>query len=346
MSTVEELLMPVSSGAPCGEDLTYDPAFGELQRLLQGKPETQFSPAEDPDWRQVRASAETLSARTKDLRVATTLCLAWLKERGVVGFRDGTALIRGLLVRYWAELYPRLDPDDNNDPTERVSILSALTTPLGTFGDPLRFIEHLLKAPLTDSRRAGSFNLTQIQKALAPEPPSEPGIPSAPEVQAAFRDTDPAVLQGVSDAVTEAKDNIKAIDAFLAETIGANRSLAWTHVLATLDQIQKAVLPHIAGISASVEQGTGTESASSPVETVGGDGAIRSRTDVVNALERICEYYARSEPSSPLPFLLRRAQRLVEMNFLDIINDLTPETLAALRVVVGVRDEKPPGSTT
>jgi type VI secretion system protein ImpA len=66
-------------------------------------------------------------------------------------------------------------------------------------------------------------------------------------------------------------------------------------------------------------------------------GAIRSRQDVVRALDRICQYYARTEPSSPVPFLLRRAQRLVEMDFLQIIDELTPQARAHLETIVGVK---------
>ncbi len=36
---IEQLLQPISADAPCGDDLEYDPAFGELERAAQGKPE-------------------------------------------------------------------------------------------------------------------------------------------------------------------------------------------------------------------------------------------------------------------------------------------------------------------
>ena len=39
MSTIDisKLLAPISEDAPCGEDLEYDPEFGELERAAQGK---------------------------------------------------------------------------------------------------------------------------------------------------------------------------------------------------------------------------------------------------------------------------------------------------------------------
>jgi type VI secretion system protein ImpA len=337
MPSVEELLAPVSTDAPCGDDLSYDPALAELQRLLKGKPETQFSSAEEPNWRDVRQEAEKLFSRSKDLRIAVPLCLAWLKAQGLPGFRDGVLLLRGMLERYWSEVYPRLDPEDNNDPTERVSILSALTTPLGTFGDPLRFVEQLQKAPVTNSVRAGSYSLDDILKAQAPGGSSEPGASGTAQIQASFRDTDPAVLQQKADAVAETKANVKAIDEFLVNVIGSNKAPEWTVLLTSLDQLHKAIVPYLPGAAAGVAGESGTQEGAAESPQGGGDGVIRSRSDVVRALENICGYYARSEPSSPLPFLLRRAQRMVEMDFLQIINDLTPETLANLQTIVGVQ---------
>ena len=39
---LDSLLLDLSVDAPCGEDLEYDPAFGELERSAEGKPEQQF----------------------------------------------------------------------------------------------------------------------------------------------------------------------------------------------------------------------------------------------------------------------------------------------------------------
>jgi len=62
---------------------------------------------------------------------------------------------------------------------------------------------------------------------------------------------------------------------------------------------------------------------------------VQSRRDVSRAIDSICGYYSRFEPSSPIPLLLRRAQRLVDKDFMAIVNDLTPEALGQLKVIVG-----------
>ena len=64
-------------------------------------------------------------------------------------------------------------------------------------------------------------------------------------------------------------------------------------------------------------------------------GAINSREDVVHALERICEFYRHNEPSSPVPLILHRAQRMAKMNFMELVTELTPDSVTTVKVVTG-----------
>jgi type VI secretion system protein ImpA len=56
----------------------------------------------------------------------------------------------------------------------------------------------------------------------------------------------------------------------------------------------------------------------------------------VRTLDRLCDYYARYEPSSPVPLLLKRARRLVDGSFIDILSDLTPSSLAEIKHLAGI----------
>jgi type VI secretion system protein ImpA len=66
---------------------------------------------------------------------------------------------------------------------------------------------------------------------------------------------------------------------------------------------------------------------------MGGD--LRSREDVLRALDAVSAYYARHEPSSPVPLLVERCKRLVTMSFLEIVKDMLPEGVSTLQAVVG-----------
>jgi type VI secretion system protein ImpA len=337
MIDVEELLKPVSEKEPCGKDLSYDPGFLALDGLIAGKPETQFSAAEEPDWKAVRDACLELFEQSKDLRVAVKLSLALVKLEGAVGLRDGLALLKGLLERYWAELYPKLDPEENNDPLERVNILSSLSTPLGTFGDPLRFLQRLRQTPLANSPRMGWFSLADIagDKITLPNGQEKP-IASAGQIKAAFRDTKADELEGSGRAISDSIALAKEIDGFLTATVGAGQAADMGALMAVLTEIQKNLAPYMPKIPGQAEVQS-EHAGDGALETASGSGAIQSRQDVVRVLDRICEYYARTEPSSPLPLLLRRAQRLAEMDFLQIVDELTPAMRAQLDPIVGAR---------
>src|SRR5215470_3323190 len=110
MALADDLLKPISEDAPCGVDLSYDVRLQELETLARGKPETQFSAAEPPDWKKIRASCLELFEQSKDLRVALTLTVALLELEEIAGFREGLALMGGLLGSYWMGVHPQLDP--------------------------------------------------------------------------------------------------------------------------------------------------------------------------------------------------------------------------------------------
>ena len=60
---------------------------------------------------------------------------------------------------------------------------------------------------------------------------------------------------------------------------------------------------------------------------------------MIMVIDRICDYYKKNEPSSPVPLVLRRAQRLVKMEFMEILKDMTPSGVAEAEQLGGIRTE-------
>ena len=59
---------------------------------------------------------------------------------------------------------------------------------------------------------------------------------------------------------------------------------------------------------------------------------LSTRAEVVACLDRIIEFYDRTEPASPVPYLARRMRRMVPMDFLELMEDLAPSGLKEFRL--------------
>jgi type VI secretion system protein ImpA len=76
-------------------------------------------------------------------------------------------------------------------------------------------------------------------------------------------------------------------------------------------------------------------------------GAVNSREEAIRAIDLVCEYLERAEPTNPAPLFLRRARHLIGHNFLQLMKALAPEALADVARVVGIDPEsvQEPGSS-
>jgi type VI secretion system protein ImpA len=339
---VEELLQPITEPIPCGEDLSYDPNFQALETMVRGTPETQFSEAKPPEWKQVHSCCLELLARSKDLRIALILGVAELELNGIAGFKQSLAFLQGLLERYWLEVHPQLDPADSYDPLQRMNLIASLAMPIGSFGDDFRILERLRSAPLCDSIQMGSYSLSDIFNAETATAEDGMPAPDLAQIEAAFRDSKPDQLTLLYQAISESVASVEAIDAFLTTTVGAKNAPDLTRLSTELVSIQKRITnylpvtttPFSANDAAAVLE-TSPQPGVMPISV----GGIASRDDVVRTLQTICHYYAQAEPSSPVPLILKRALRLAEMDFVQIIKDMAPAAIEDIYRIAGEKED-------
>lgn len=349
MIDVDGLLAEISPDAPCGDDLEYG-AVAELNRAAEVKAEQQigdtFVPAEEPDWAQVRRTALKLFDQTKDLRVAVILAKACARTEGWLGFRDAVTLLDGLLERYWPDVHPQLDEDEPDDFTMRVNQIASL-------GDPETVLAYLRDAPLIESVM-GRFSLRDCLIAegeLSHPVDSDHAAPERHMIEAAMRAADLAAFQQIADAVDQTKQTLANLEARIMRLVGAGAAPDLSPLSGLLARAQKEIAQGMAlrpdadigaGATEAVGKDDQVEQAKAPIAVGPGGGRggpISSRDDVKRALGEICAYYRKHEPSSPIPILLERAQRLISKDFREIIQDLAPDGLPAVDVFRGVQDE-------
>jgi type VI secretion system protein ImpA len=345
---IESLLSEVSPEAPCGEDLSYDASFLALEDMLRPKAgggvvagvEEQ---AEEPNWREVREKSIELLRRSKDLRVAMYLVLASLKMDGLAGLRDGLLVLQGLLERFWEHLYPRLDPEDNNDPLERINILQSLSPDTVSAQDPMKFKQRLAEVPLCNSPQMGRFNLRDIQVAKGEiSVPGDEGTagPGMSVIDAAFQDTATEELLAASQTSEEAIEHLATITTVFSKNAAQGQTPDLGDFQSVLGNIHKCIQGYLAkrGYGDASEEGAPADAAVGDEAEKGGislAGDIRSPKEALLAIEKVCQYFDRHEPSSPVPMLLRRAQRLVSKNFMEVIADICPDAMSRVEMIGG-----------
>jgi type VI secretion system protein ImpA len=158
-----------------------------------------------------------------------------------------------------------------------------------------------------------------------------------PQIDAAFLDSNPEELTGIFRVLTDCIALVQEIDESVTGIVGPANAPDLTPLSSELVAMQKRVAGYLPA-AATAAVGGGPAGATPGTTTQGAvsiEGDLRSRDDVVRLLQKICEYYARTEPSSPVPLILKRAARLAAMDFMQIIQDMSPDAVAQIRSITG-----------
>jgi type VI secretion system protein ImpA len=344
---IESLLSEVSAEAPCGKNLENDLSFQELKAMMRTKKRGGVvadveEAEEEPNWRKVCEKSSELLKSSKNLQIAMYLTISLLKLEGITGLRDGLSLIRGLLERFWDNLYPQLDADDENDPFERINILEAMSPASDSEYDTMKFKQRLAEVSLCHSvRKIGNFSLRDIQIANGEIKISDDERAKASDISlinAAFQDTSTDDLLSTSKTIQECIDNIIAIVGVFSKRATKGEIPDLSSFRAVLEDIKKHIQAYLAkrGQGAPVEESTVSTGSNKEKGARPLSGEIRSAQEAVLALDKICQYFDRQEPSSPVPLLLRRAKRLISKSFLEVIKDFCPNGLSQVEQISGI----------
>jgi type VI secretion system protein ImpA len=335
MLDIESLLTSLGEGAPSGDDLEYDPVFAALEQAGAGKPEQQYGdtivPAEEPDWRQVHEHAKALATRTRDLRVAVWLVRSEARLYGLASAAKALELVNGLLTQHWDTVHPQLDASDGNDPTMRMNALAPLGAAEAALAD-------LRAATLSNER--GSLTLRDLELGLGKaEPvtgesaPSEAGVLDA---LAAALAQQPALADGIAAALQAMRDSAKLLD----DKVGSQgpELNPLLRLLKMADDAVRRTQGEGSSESAAEEAGQPAGAEGAPIARAAGvstPGSINTRDDAVRTLGRVCDWIEKNEPSHPAPLLIRRAQRLMSMSFIEIMRDMAPDGISQIQVIAG-----------
>ncbi|MBK8977493.1 MAG: type VI secretion system protein TssA [Planctomycetes bacterium] len=353
---LERWLTPVAAESPAGPSLELDPRYVEMETAGRGEPARQqggaMIPATPPNWQVVGQRARELLGQTRDLTVALRLATAALHVDGLAGFRDGLKLIHGLLTEMWDHVHPQPFDDDQDDPDRWMQRYSTLMQ-MNIERAPAPVLEGLWAQPLVTSRLASRtlgdllFYLKYAGAPHAPSDPSETPAPKPDEIRAFLRATPVDALRAAFAEVDGTLEALRGVcAAYNARLRGGQMTLTMPHLETTLGSARRA-LQEVLGDAAPAAAATTTDTdapepddAPTTEDAVTRDeparsGPFRSREDIAATIDRMCAYFERYEPTSPVPFFLRRARALMEQDFLQLIQELAPGGLDQARHITG-----------
>nr|WP_306173565.1 type VI secretion system ImpA family N-terminal domain-containing protein [Limnobacter humi] len=323
--------MPSPSGASSGgPNLEYDNRFLALVQASHGRPESQFEPAVPPDWTVVERDSLRLLNESRDLRL---VCLLLQSQLALHGLAHAVPVLVG-----WAELvrrcWPVLNPPlDDGDPYPRLQVIESMGS-----GSP--FFQTFRGARVYQHVALGDLRIRDFEPSAGTVQASGSAFNRDQLVQ--FLHDHPAVLAELLSTVQASRAALDDLSAAYAHWLPGEPLPALEALSKAIDHIAH-VLPELPPV---VKTPNGLDVSAVPEPTNATAAALHSltmevhnRAQALQAIDAVCRYLEQAEPTSPAQWLLKRARRLIDKNFLELVKDLAPDALSDVARIMGVDPE-------
>jgi type VI secretion system protein ImpA len=322
---VDALVRPLGEGAPCGTDLedTQQMAAIDAFRVF-GQPTPLNA---DIDWRAINDAALDALGTSRDFRLLAHLAAAKLRLEGLQPLVDSLGIAANWLENHFDEVYPRIDDD---------AVLRK--NALNYFADRMAVVDALRRVPLVSNRQLGSFSLRDVDIATGRQAPAEEEAGSPPTealINGAFSAAPQDDLGQLVNTFAAGLAALKSIELTMVSKQGVQAAPDTKPLSEVMERMRDIVAKHIRAPAVAEGDAQGAEGATA---AGGVPGQIRSRDDAIRSLDAVAEYFRRSEPSSPVPMFVDRAKRLIARDFLEVLAELAPDSLAEVKRVGGIRD--------
>lgn len=359
---LESLLSPISDENPAGVDIRQDTSpesayqtikaarnaarAAERQHISEG-PCTEA----EPHWRKIASLApQILTKNAKDLEVASWYTESLVRQHGFQGLRDAFKLLHGLVAQYWEHLYPM--PDEDGLET-RVACLAGLNGEgaEGVLIAPIRKVE------ITQGDNPGPFSYWHYKMVLDAEKIAEDATRktklqklgySLDDVNKSVAASSDTFYIDLRDDLQICIDEYKKLGHLLDEHCGAHDAPPTRTVIEVLEECLGAV-SHLGKDKFPVEaEPEPTEEAAGeigepgqPAVPAAKGGPINSRDAAFRQLEEIAAYFRKTEPHSPISYVLEKALKWGNMSLAELIAELIPDATSRERFseLTGVRND-------
>lgn len=350
---ISALLTPIDGDLSVGNDLRDDTShasdYSQIKDARRAARDAERNNMFDGDnteahehWQKIFSLApKVIEKQAKDLEIACWLTEALVRKSGFQGLKDGFSLIRQLVENFWEQgLYPVEDEDGIET---RVAPIAGLN---GEGADGV-LLTPIRNSMITEDASYEPFSLWQYQQAVDISRLSDERKQQDQIERNGFslETIEKAVAQSSNEYYAELHDDLEiclaeyhAIDKLLTEYCGSFEAPPTSKIIeliedakGAINHIAKAKLPIVSEVSDSEEEGE-TESMEEqstnpePKQNNTVNAALNSRDDAFKQLNIIAEYFKKTEPHSPISYMLTKTVKWGNMPLEELMKELIPDS--------------------
>jgi type VI secretion system protein ImpA len=358
----DTLLAAIPGDNPSGESLRFAAPYDAIQEARRSDDDLDqgdwVRPTKAADWSGViKTATEALATKSKDLQLAVWLVEALVKRHGFPGLRDGLRLLWELQERFWDTLYPEID---DGDLEFRAGLLGWLNlklppsirlTPLtqGMNGEGYGWLRWKESRDVDNiGRRDQAAMAAVVAEGKITGEQFDKAVEATPRVhcQTLFEDLNAAwqeyehLDRTVDDRFGRESPGLTGIKQAIADCL----SLV-TEIGERKGGFDPTPEPELAPQAPEEAADVGVQENSQPAlsphhRSVVASLELQSRADALRQLAAVGDYFRRTEPHSPVSYLIQRAVRWGEMPLeawlQNVIHD--ESVLDQLRETLGLKD--------
>lgn len=363
----EALFSPVSEEKPAGEYLRYSGIYDEISEarradkdVPQGEWQTEVKVA---DFRKVISLAvPSLEKDTKDLQIAAWLSEALVKEHGFVGLRDSLKMLVGFQENFWEALHPEIDEGDMEGRANAIAWMEEQTAfairqakITGYAGYSYVDFEDSKRFDIPDNIETLDSADQQKYNELRTQAEKENRV-TANKWRAEMAQSRRVFYEELAVLIDECWAAYNDINRVIEEKFDRNQAPGLNNLKKSLDEVHTQVKKILEEKRAEepdeieeVAEGESAEGEGATVKVAGvatASGAIQNRQDALKRLGDIAVFFQKTEPHSPISYLVQRAVKWgnmpLESWLQDVIKDET--VIFQIRQTLGFNTNLPESS--
>ena len=355
---LDALLAPISEENPGGDSLRYSGIYDEIAEarradidVAQGEWQTELKTA---DYRKVvDVAVNALTTLSKDLQIAAWLSEALIKMHGFAGLRDSLKLMTGLHENFWDGAFPVVEDNDQEGRANAVSWLEsnaaqsvrdvAITAGAGlSFNDWQDAKRFEMPANFDSLDDAAKERWNDLRAQAERE-----NRTTGDKWKAAVAGTRRAFCEQMQFTFDEAREAIEGLNSVIEAKYERNQMPGLSGLKKSLDEVggqikkilEKKRLEEPDPVDAEESNGGWSDEEDSGSGSTGiGSGPIKGRPEALRRLEEVAAFFQKTEPHSPVSYLVQRAVKWGNMPLESWLQEVIKDdnVLGQLRETLGL----------